>query len=212
MRVMIGPIRDCISLTSRFTFSVVRRIWKTSTVKIITCTTRASAATILKISSHTCMCTPSASLAEATQPHPIPRPGYGSASRLRLPSVSLLRAFHSRNDGILLARRYVFAALNQFIGTLSQFARFALRVFLALVGFFRKKIARLFASFRRKKNAQQGANTQTHDEVRHLGTYVVSHDNLQRLQRQRSTPKVRLQWQLTGIIRSKRLRLVRMLS
>src|SRR5207248_1357443 len=112
---------------------------------------------------------------------------------------------------ILLARRDFFPTLDQFIGAFAEFARFALRVFLAFVGFFRKKIARLFAGLRRKYHAHQGANTKTHNEVRHLGTYVVRHDNLQTLPSHRSIAKVRLQWWLTGMGDSKRLLAVRMI-
>src|SRR5215472_2548098 len=65
-RVRIGPMRDCTSPTRRFTVWEVRRIWTSSSVRITTCTIRASAATMLKISSHTCIRAPLAPLGAET--------------------------------------------------------------------------------------------------------------------------------------------------
>src|SRR6516165_503667 len=204
-RVRIGPIRDCTSLTRRFTLSEVRRIWKSSTVRITTCTTRASAATMLKISSHTCIAAPLAPLGVQTRLWP----ATSSLRLLRLAQVRFAPCFDRCRDRILLAYRHFFSAFDQFIGSLTQFACLALRIVLAFVRFLRKIIARLVAGFRRKKNAHEGANAKTHKKVRHLGTHTVRHNNLQS---QASTARVKLQSFLTGISQPRRLLLVRILE
>src|SRR5579859_487002 len=174
-RVRIGPIRDCISVTSRFTFSVVRRIWNSNTVKITTCTTSASAATMLKTSSHTCIHAPHAPRGRNRVLSHYPALHERVLGRLRGLPIRFLRAFDGRSNRVFLPDSHFFSTLDQFIGAFAQLTRFTLRVFFSFVGPLRKEFTRLFTGLWRKKHAHQGANTKTDQKVRHFGTYVVRH-------------------------------------
>src|SRR5580692_9958252 len=120
-----------------------------------------------------------------------------SASRLRsFATIGFARAFDSRRDRILAARRSVFAALNQLVRAFAEFFRFTLREVAALIGFLAKKLARIFSRFRGKQNADQRANAETHEEICNLGTYIVRHENLHK---NRNIAAVPAQYGLTGM-------------
>src|SRR6267378_3377615 len=174
-RVRMGPTRDCKSHRSRLTFSDVRRIWKNKAVSITTCTTRAIAATMLKNSSQNCIGAPPAPLGSGT-------PCYCPAEslRLRFAEIRFAPGFDGRRDGILLAHRNVLAALDQFISALAEFASFLLRVILAFVSLLCKIFASILAGFRREENSHKGPYAKPYEEIRHLGTNIVRHDNLHR--------------------------------
>src|SRR5262249_13230179 len=93
--------------------------------------------------------------------------------RLRLrgfAAIRLARALDRGSNRILLARRHVLAALDQFVGAFAKFACFALRVVLAFVGLFRQKLARFFPRFRCKQNSNQGSDAQSHKKKCYFGT------------------------------------------
>src|SRR5580692_4614922 len=119
-----------------------------------------------------------------------------SASRLgSFAAIRFARAFDSRRDRILAARRSVFAALNQVVRAFAKFFRFTLREVAALIGFLAKKLARIFSRFRGKQNADQCAHAETHEEVCDLGTYIVRHENLHK---NRNIEARHAQYGLTG--------------
>src|SRR6266850_2255321 len=174
-RVRMGPTRDCRSPRSRLTFSDVRRIWKNRAVSITTCTTKAIAATMLKNSSQNCIGAPPAPLGSGT-------PCYCPAEplRFRFAQIRFAPGFDRRRDGILLAHRNVLAALDQLICALAEFASFLLRVILAFIGLLRKEFASIFAGFRSEKNPYKRPYAESYEEISHLGTYIIRHDNLHR--------------------------------
>src|SRR5260370_18127964 len=122
---MMGPTRDCRSVTKRLVFSDVRFSGKNSNVNIPTGTTSAAAATKLNTSSHTCILAPYASPGGATPSYRLVDP-----LRLRLAQICFASGFHCRRDGILLADRNFLAALDQLIPAFPQFPCFLLTVLL----------------------------------------------------------------------------------
>src|SRR5215470_5142848 len=166
-RVRMGLNLVFRSLTVRSICCMVLRVWKKSAVRIITCTISAIATIVMtQISMHA----PPAPVQE--QNHP------ARTSWLRLGCLAPVRFARALNRGrnrILLARRNVLAALDQFVGAFAKFASFALRVVLAFIGLFRQKFARFLAGFRREQNSDQGSNAQAHKKERYLGTYIIRH-------------------------------------
>src|SRR5467141_5452539 len=105
------------------------------------------AAMMLNTSSQNCIAAPRAPPGDGTPPyHP------AKLSGLRLAQIRFASGFHRRRDRILFVYRNFLAALDQLVRAFPQFAGFLLRVILALVGFFRQKIARLLAGLRRTQN------------------------------------------------------------
>src|SRR5580700_7553496 len=117
----------------------------------------------------------------------------------RLGSFATIRfacAFDSRGDGILAARRSIFAALNQLVRAFAEFFRFTLREVATFIGFLAEKLARIFSRFRGKQNADQRANAETHEEIGDFGTYIIRHENLHK---NRNIAARCAQYGLTGI-------------
>src|SRR5258707_2024259 len=193
-RVRMGPTRACKSLVSRLTFSDVRRISKNSSVSITTWITRAIAAMMLKNASQNCIGAPPASLGGGT-------PCYRLAEslRLRFAQICFAPGFDRRRDGILLTHRNVLAALDQLICALAELASFLLRVILAFIGLLRKEFASIFTGFRREENPYKRPYAESYEEISHLGTYIIRHDNLHR---NRSIAASRAQCGLTSMLAS----------
>src|SRR4029077_12087431 len=99
-----------------------------SAVSIPTCTTRAIAAKMQKISSQVCIATPSTPLRDGT-PCYTPKKSLG----LRFAKICFAPGFHRRRDGILLSNRHFLAPLDQFIGAFPQLAGFFLCEILAFI-------------------------------------------------------------------------------
>src|SRR5712664_2931613 len=190
-RVRMGPTRECNSPTSRFIFSVVRRSSKNNAVRTTTCTTRAIAAMMLNNSSQNCIGAPPAPLRDGTPSYRLTEP-----LGLRFAQIRFASGFHSRRDGILFAHRHFLAALDQFICAFPQLAGLFLGVILALIRLLRQIIPSLFSGFRGKQNTYQRANSQSYQEISHLGTNIVRHSNLLS---NRSIAVVSIQHTLTGM-------------
>src|SRR5881394_1156031 len=186
-------------------FSVVRRIWNSNTVKITTCTTRASAATMLKISSHTCIRAP-----------PAPQ-GAEPLSRHWSYDCFDSRRYASRPASTA-------AEIESFLRTATSFPR-------SINSSARSRSSRAFfcayslpssAFFVRKSRVSSpafGAKSTPTRAPRPSPSikYVTLEPTLSAMtpsihsKGHRSTAKVRPQWPLTGIVHSKRLMLARML-
>src|SRR2546423_11356168 len=203
-RVRMGPTLRFKSVTESSTCLIVRRVCTNSAISTDTCRTSAMATTT---PTQFCMHAPFAPLAEQNLP------AYRKILRLaRFPPVGFARAFHGCRNRFFLFRGDVLATLDQFVGAFAEFARFALRVVLAFIGFFREEFAGLVAGFRCEQNSNEGADTQADEKIGYFGTSVVRHKYLPvtaalllielhffRLQRQRSTAKSGAQYALTAI-------------
>src|SRR5262249_25395826 len=117
----------------------------------------------------------------------------------RLAEVCFASSLDSRGNRILFTSRHVFAALDQFVGALTEFPRFALSVIFAFISSFGQVVASLFTGLRRKENSHECAYTQANQEITHLGTNIVRHSNLRK---DRSIRKIAAQYELTGMFRS----------
>src|ERR1700674_1189130 len=113
MRVRMGPTRDCNSPTSRFTFSVVRRIWKYNAARIVSWRTTATAVTAMNTANHVCIPTPRAPQ-KGQNPSTTLLPAH-PASGLRLPEIGLAASLDRGRNRIFLARRHLLAALDQIV-------------------------------------------------------------------------------------------------
>src|SRR5579859_3916225 len=169
-RVRMGPTLRFKSVTESSICFIVRRVCTNSAISTDTCRTSAMATTT---PTQFCMHAPFAPLAEQNLP------AYRKILRLAgFPPVGFTRAFHGRRNRFLLTRGDVFAALDQFVRAFPEFARFALRVILAFIGFFRKKFARFFPRFWREQNSNEGADAQADEKISYLGSNVVRHKYL----------------------------------
>src|ERR1700694_4470594 len=146
---------------------------------------------MLKNSTQNCIGAPSSPLGSGT-------PCYCPAEslRLRFAKIRFTPGFHRSGNGILLADRNFLAALDQFIGAFAEFAGFLLREVLAFVRLLRKEIARIFAGLGSKENANQSSDAQPYEEISHLGTNIIRHDNLHR---NRSIANITAQCRLTAM-------------
>src|ERR1700676_5756163 len=96
---------------------MVRRIWRNNAVRIAACTTMGAAATMTNIAIQVCMPTPAAPRKDGLHSPRLQKPitPCKFSGLRRLAEVRLAPGFHRRRNRILLADRYVLAALDQFI-------------------------------------------------------------------------------------------------
>src|ERR1700686_1552447 len=170
VRVRIGPTRECKSPTILFTDSVVFFSCRNSTIRIVVCTSSATAAARIKSCIVICIHTrPSPQLQRKNASHP------NKSSGLRFAKKRLASRIHRCGARFPLARSNVLPALDQLVRAFPQLFRLFLREFTPIIRALRQILARVFAGFRCEQDAHQRAHPESHQKVTNLASNVVRH-------------------------------------